>query len=555
MICRSAIAVSALLLGISVPNGMAQVASLDATIDRIFEREMHMMKVLPRYEPVVETYIQTLRDDVEFGKVPTGDRYFLGRLMLKSGINEDTYLKRPAKSKKFLDFFSTFFSAEFVSGGFLQMTILDGLNFNRRNYTLSFVGREFLGEIRCVVFDVLPTAKSKSSRFRGRLWAEETGYNIVRFNGNYDGHDSMRQYAGHFDSWRVQMPTGDWLPAYIYSEEPGKHYLLRGRKLQFKAQTRLWGYYQPDTNTQAEFTNITVETPAEENVSDKTTSGTTPASPVQGLRMFERHAEDNALKRLQQAGLLSPPSPVDKVLQTVVNNLIVTNNLDIQPDVRCRLLLTTPLESFVVGRTIILSRGLVDVLPDESSLAMVLAHELGHIVLGHAIDSRYGFHDELLFADPEVLKRFNFQWDASRELAADQKAVELLSKSPYNEKAGSAGLFLRALANRSGDLPNLIQPHFGDRIADQGMILRMTALMDKAPTLQTSRLDQVAALPLGGRVVVEPWTGDVELSKTKGVPLFLPREKMPFEISPFYLDLARRKDIPEKEKEKEKDTQ
>jgi hypothetical protein len=44
-------------------------------------------------------------------------------------------------------------------------------------------------------------------------------------------------------------------------------------------------------------------------------------------------------------------------------------------------LLTTPLESFVVGRTIILSRGLLDVLPDEATLAAVLAHELAHIVL------------------------------------------------------------------------------------------------------------------------------------------------------------------------------
>jgi len=42
---------------------------------------------------------------------------------------------------------------------------------------------------------------------------------------------------------------------------------------------------------------------------------------------------------------------------------------------------TTTLESYTVGHTIVLSRGLIDVLPDEASLATMLAHELGHVVL------------------------------------------------------------------------------------------------------------------------------------------------------------------------------
>ena len=48
---------------------------------------------------------------------------------------------------------------------------------------------------------------------------------------------------------------------------------------------------------------------------------------------------------------------LDKVLETVVNNLEVTNNLDIQPEIHCRVLLTGTLESFSIGHTIILSRG------------------------------------------------------------------------------------------------------------------------------------------------------------------------------------------------------
>ena len=83
--------------------------------------------------------------------------------------------------------------------------------------------------------------------------------------------------------------------------------------------------------------------------------------------------EDNVVERLQVAGLMAPDGEVDGILQTVVNNLMITNGLDL-PAVRCRVLLTTPLESFVMGRTIVVSRGLLDVLPDEATLAAVLAH-------------------------------------------------------------------------------------------------------------------------------------------------------------------------------------
>ena len=117
------------------------------------------------------------------------------------------------------------------------------------------------------------------------------------------------------------------------------------------------------------------------------------ATPVQSERMWEREAEDNAIERLQRAGLVAPTGEVDQVMQTVVNNLIFTNNLNIQPEVRTRVLLTTPLESFTIGHTIVLSRGLLDVLPDEPSLAMVLAHELAHIALGHRLDTKLAFND------------------------------------------------------------------------------------------------------------------------------------------------------------------
>ena len=99
------------------------------------------------------------------------------------------------------------------------------------------------------------------------------------------------------------------------------------------------------------------------------------------------------LDRLQRIGLLAPPGEVDKVLETVVNNLEVTNNLDIQPEVHCRVLLTGTLESFSIGHTIVLSRGLLDVLPDEASLATMLAQELADIIVTKPSTDQWGFND------------------------------------------------------------------------------------------------------------------------------------------------------------------
>jgi predicted Zn-dependent protease len=90
---------------------------------------------------------------------------------------------------------------------------------------------------------------------------------------------------------------------------------------------------------------------------------------------------------------------VDKILQTVVNNIEITNNIELPRPVRTRVLTTSPLETFSVGNTIVVSRGLIDVLPDEGSLAMVLSHELAHIVLGHNLGSQYAFNDRMLFSD------------------------------------------------------------------------------------------------------------------------------------------------------------
>ncbi len=506
--------------------------NLNDVLDRVVQREHLFMAQMRHMHPMVETYLQNLKNDANGNATPVNDQYFLGRLDMSDGPEDVSFVGQPGFSHRMLAKLTGVYSLHFLPMGFAQMVLLDS-DFQKKYYNFTFVRREFLGELRCLVIDVQPKAGQKISRFMGRIWVEDQDYNIVRFNGSYYPQPKINFFF-HFDSWRLNMRPGAWLPAYVYTEESNLKTGL-SKSLHFKAQTRLWGYDLKGLNKNEEFTQILIDSP--QNVNDQSAAAAD-ATPVVAERMWEKQAEENAVDRLQKIGLLAPSGEVDKVLATVVNNLLVTNNIDLQGDIRCRVLLTAPLESFTIGHTIVISRGLLDVLPDEASLAMVLAHELSHIVLGHHFDTKLAFNDKLFFPDEESFQRLDFKRTPADEEAADTKALELLKNSPYKDKLGNAGLFLKALQQKGPDLPHLIRPHLGNSFAG-GKSIRMSSLLAGAPELDAKRVDQIAALPLGGRIKVDPWTDQVELSKAKPVALISAREKMEFEITPFFPYLTR----------------
>jgi Peptidase family M48 len=186
----------------------------------------------------------------------------------------------------------------------------------------------------------------------------------------------------------------------------------------------------------------------------------------------------------------------------------------------------------------VVSRGLLDVLPDEASLAMVLARELAHIALGHQLDTRYAFNDRMFFADEDTFSNFSFRRSRADEDEADKRALELLASSPYKDKLGNAGLFLKALQDRAPELKNLIRARLGDGMVS-GKTLRMSALLNSGPQLDERKKDQIAALPLGGRIKVDPWSSQASLAKAKPVALLSAREKMPFEVTPVFPYITR----------------
>ena len=514
------------------PSRAGQVEA-DAIIDRMSKAERAVLDRLRTSHPLMEVYIQNVAPDEARGWVPTDDNYFLGQLQFDDGPKLRPFGQREERGVM-LPLTS---SPPNMGNAFAAMVAPDWRELDRKRYAFTYVRREFLGESRCFVFDVRPLREGKEG-FVGRIWIEDRDYNLVRFNGASLGFGETlsgmlkRKLSFHMDGWRVNVAPGVWVPSYVYSEETDLNSASSSkskRQARFKSQTRIWGYQAQNADRTGSLTTIRIDEP---NVAD-TTEGAAQLSPVLSQRRWEQEAEANVLERLEAIGLLAPAGEADKVLETVLNNLVVTNKLNLERPLRSRILLTSPLESFTVGHTIVLSRGLIDVLPDEASLATMLAHELSHVALGHQlIDTKFSFADRLMVPDGELLQTLRFRRTPKEEAAADEKVIELLGKSPYRDKLADAGLFLRTLSEQAKQLPRLIQPHIGDYMAANGQMTRLAELMKQAPPLMADSLEQIAALQLGARLVVDAWSGRVALDRSPAVPLMSVREKVPFAVTP-----------------------
>jgi hypothetical protein len=159
-------------------------------------------------------------------------------------------------------------------------------------------------------------------------------------------------------------------------------------------------------------------------------------------------------------------------------------------------------------------------------------------VLGHRMDSQYAFFDQLLVDDKDSFRHFGFARTPEEETAANAKAVELLNnalKNPQLAKAwqmSNAALFLQALQTRQKQIPNLISAHLGNRVPEVPSVTAVAVDPKANP-------QKIAALPIGGRVKMDPWNDKLEMMKSKPVGIIAEREKMPFEVTPFMPYLTR----------------
>ncbi len=496
----------------------------EQVVQRIVEGERQFLKRMQSATPLVETYIQQMDKQLE----PARDDYLLTR-MSAAPVDREIFTKShgfkrpwiiPARYRRKLTF---------LPAGWQRMIYIDTNGFDEEHYKFEYVRRDFLGDVRCLVFNVSPTNAKAQGRFIGSIWVEDRDYRVVRFNGRYTGGSRANLYF-HFDSWRTNVEPDFWAPASVYVEE-GVEPPTQNPRVRLKAQVRLWDYAAAGDRL-GERSEIVVDSrdALDEAVAKE-------VGPWSSQRMWEHEAEQNVLDKMERSGLLAPEGDVDKVLNTVVNNLEATNHLNV--NAQCRVMLTSPLETFAIGRTIVISRGLIDVLPDEASLAMALAGELAEIALLRQTPTAFAFGDRTLFDDRQIFQRLNMRQTPAERAEAAKKALEYLRNSPYKDKLSGAGLFLRAIESEMGALPNLLRANMGNRFTSPENLAELAALRDAAPQLQPKKLDQIAALPLGARVKLNVWNNRITLAANEQADFTSERDKMPFEVTPVMLPLAR----------------
>jgi len=518
-----------------------------ALVDRAVQQEKVLIRDIKMRTPLVETYIQNTRPDVKLYEVPIEDQYILSRVDFGKAFFDRNYVPR-SDSKH--GFFKGSLGAvtgltkllglerfTYSDTGFMQMMFIDPTNFDRQHYIFSFVRREFLGSVRTWVFDVHPRPEVKGmGRFYGRIWIEDLGGTVVRFNGTYTGptsEDSSKYYF-HFDSWRMNVQPGIWLPVAVYVEETQR---TEGSKsVGLKAQTHFWGYSLKLPTRDSENVSVKVDD-AVDRSNDSQDVG-----PLQASRMWITQAENNVIDRLVEAGLVAPLDQggyENKVLDQIVVNLVVPNNLAFTDQIHTRVMLTDTIEATTVGNTILLSKGLIDSLPSEEAFASVIAMELAHIAMGHHIDTRYAFNDRLLFPDETSFQRIDMYHSDHDNGEAAAKAMEYLQASMYKDRLTTAGLYYEQLVDRAKVLKSQNTPKLGDSLLKPDGTPWMADLEKAAPKLNWDDLTQTAALPLGSWLKVDPWDDTVHMLDAKRYAPMNARDKMPFEVTPIFYKLQR----------------
>jgi hypothetical protein len=530
-------------------------AAQNALIDKAIAREKIVIKTIKDRAPLVETYIQNMKPDPLLGQVPDSDQHFLSRVDFKSVINDDTYAVNKDTStgtgSSKLGFFKHSLSAvtslggslhlTFHEAGFVQMLLMDSTSFDRQHYNFGYVRNDFLGNTPTAVFDVTPIPGKKDfGRFFGRVWIEARNGNVVRFNGDFAGTEEDQKEFYHFDSWRTNVQPDLWLPTSFYVEESDPKSV--SRTLKFKAINHIWGYV------------LKVPPPEQENTSLDVVGATDVSndaqdvSPLGAQRAWVQQAEDNIVERLFQAGLLDAPSEFDKTLEALANNILAYNNITLSRPIRCRTLLTEPLESLAIGNTIVISKSLLDttgVVTQDGAQQMgnlnaILAFQIAHIILAHRLDTKYAFNDRLLFPSTSVFNRIPMHHTDADNTAAAKKALELLNAKELEGGQQYFSLYLQQLQQRVKNLKALNEPMIGDGLvkSDEDPTFWMAAIESKGPKLDMKDLKQQAAMPLASFLRFDPWTDQVFVMHSTFEPLLTAADKMPFEVEPVYLKLS-----------------
>ena len=400
---------------------------------RIFAGEQITIAQVSKRTPILEAYVQSLDPEIRPEAV-LDDAYFLGKL----GLNVDApniarfqALAFGASPQSRRIRVNTGDHWALYPDGYVDMLFVDLGDFDEYHYALTYKGRDRLADRDCLRVAVLPLDAQSSGRFTGDIWVDDTSFRIVRIAGSFSpkrlgtfskyfnpgGISRIGLYL-HFESWRQQVAPGVWLPSYTYFDE--QRMWNTGRlttSFHLRGHIWLWNYQ------------------AEE-------------------RIARANASQNPLAELEASGQLASPGDIERALEQITRQIERVNGLE-GPDITCRVLLTTPLEIFSIDKTVIISRGLLNLVPDESTLAGLLALEIAHITLGHS--RAYSSVSRSLF-DPyrgSDFPGFGIRRTVDEEKSAGELMRSLLKGTAYAGSADQVESFLRGVARLSSNVPHL----------------------------------------------------------------------------------------------------
>jgi hypothetical protein len=411
--------------------------------DRIFKSEQMTIAQVSKRAPMVETYIQSLDPE----KTPEGlidDAYFLGRTMLDpdSGQRSRLQLLTPEKKKDAPQIrVNTGDHWPLYPEGYVEMLFVDVADFDSDHYSLRYAGTESFGEKIFLRVEVRPLDPKKSGRFLGDIWVDSKSLRIARIAGtfspkrlgfaskylNASGISQLGLYF-HFESWRQEVSPGIWVPSYTYFDEQrsvGSGNLATGFHLRGHVWT--WGYQRTEI-----------------------------------ARAFAKLPASRA--ELEESGILASPGRVELVLNGIVEELENANGITSRP-IGCRVLLTSPAEIFGMEDTVFVSRGLLNLVPNQSVLAALIAREIGQILSGDSRAQR-GTGGTPAEAEPTA-ESSSIRVRLFEQADANERMRWLLKNTRYASAMDELELFLASLLLYSPRVPHLLKPLLGRNLLEQ----------------------------------------------------------------------------------------
>src|SRR4029077_1267448 len=269
-------------------------------------------------------------------------------------------------------------------------------------------------------------------------------------------------------------------------------------RVSFRAQTLFWGY--GPVLVDADPPSQSVVNQPSRSQQHNLSNNLSPASTAGGGGS-EGEVEHALSSRLEQVGLLAAPSELDRMLDVIVQNVETANHVHFQPEAHCRELLTSRLEFFTLGHTIVISRGLIDVASDKAILAAIIALGLARIELTTP-EYLHAYRGKV---DPQdVLAKINFASPAKLRKKIQELATDYIALSPYKNSMPLIHEFFTELAKSSHHIPELVAANLGDNLLPE-------TVYSWSGTQSESGNIQRRALPLGIKTRIDPWTDRIEL--------------------------------------------